>query len=205
MTFPEGFFDGMRFKVHGLPEGTDLMKEFPVLQNYKSFKVSMLVYNNADMVYDRGAVLRYIFYCYDLSLQWDVPDLKTKKKQAGKLAGLKTNFIEMLIDNSLPQVNAMILDFLKIQNNRIFTYRVTVDNLIAEYYDFLWAPIDTNADDEKKLKAVLLKAKLIEECEKLTAKIDEIDKELFGSVEEASEIEEIIPVSPQNLAGLEND
>lgn len=202
MTYPEGFFSNMRFKIHELPEDTDLFQEFPVLNNFKSFKVPFLLYENAELTYDRNEMLRYVFYCYDMSIEWDVPDVKTKKERAGKLAGITTNIIKMLVANKIPEVNYMIIDFLKIQNNRTFTWKVNTEEVIDEYYSLIRDPIDTTADDEKKLKAAEKKTKLLNDCKMLGKELDDIDKEFFGSVEEAAEIEQITPISPQDLSKL---
>lgn len=202
MIYPEGFFSNMRFKIHELPEDTDLFKEFPVLNNFTSFKVPYLHYKNAELTYDRNEMMRYVFYCYDISIEWDTPDLKTRKERAGKLAGLKTNFIQMLVENSLPEANAMILDFLKIQNNRRFTWKIAAEILMDEYYGLIFDPIDSKSDDEKKLKAANLKTKVLTDCKTMGKEIDELDKEFFGSTEEAAEIEQITPISPQDISKL---
>ena len=62
-NYPDEFFENMKFKVHGLVHGIDLMAEFPSLREHKEFQVPLLHWNETDRDYDRNMLLKYIFYC----------------------------------------------------------------------------------------------------------------------------------------------
>lgn len=189
--YPDEFFENMKFKIHGVAHVTDLMELFPSLRDHKEFNVSSLHWNEVDMDYDRNTLLRYIFYCYDESLIWEFPDMQSRKEFCLKLSGYTTkdkDIMERLINNELPQVNDMILVFFKIQNNRKHRWRLQAMDLLDQYDRIIMKPIDSMLDDDKVLRAANLKTTLMKDTWSFIKDLDEIDKEFFGSSEEAKVI-----------------
>lgn len=210
MKYPDGFFDQMKFPVEHLPVGTDLMKEFPMLQIREAFKVPYLFFDESEQDYDRNKLLRYVFYCYDQSIDWELvaPDIVDRKIAAFKLAGFQTKdniLTEQIVENVIVQVNDMIVEFLNMQNNRKFSQKILTLEVLTQYAQILMEQLDPRMDDDKRMKAILVKSKLLEDTATFGDKLDAMDIQFFGSTKEAAEIDIPEPISPQNLSSLEND
>lgn len=194
MKFPDEMFEGMKFPVHGLDKDTDLIEKFPELTRHDEFNKAYLQFSNANMSYDRNMLLRYIFYCYDVSIAWDLPDMKTRKEEAMKLAGYRIDstrrepIVEMLLSNEIIDVNEMIIAFFKIQNNRKHRWRMQALDLLDQYDRIIMEPIDPELDDDKRLKSAGLKTKLMDDTWKFGEELDVIEAKYFGSEDEAKVI-----------------
>lgn len=189
--YPEEFFENMKFRVHKLDQGVDLMEQFPSLLDYKEFNISHLHWNKATMTFDRDMLLKYIFYCYDESLRWEFPDMKTRKEFCLKLAGYRTkdeSIKELLVSNELKQVNEMILTFFKILNNRKHRRRIQALELLDQFDRIIMAKFDPDLEDDKLLKSAAIKTKLMDDTIKLDTILDAIEEGFFGSEKEAKEI-----------------
>lgn len=208
MNFEEGFFDKMRFPIHELKLDVDLVEKFPLLKQFPEFRIETMTVSTyeGDVIFkDPNQLIRYVLYCYDLNIAWDVPDFESRKKESAKLVGiLKGKQLDLMINNEISFLNDMIIAFFRIQNNRKYRWKIMGMDLLDQYQRIIMEPISGLLDDDKRLRAAELKSKLMKESKSIGEEIDVINKEFLGSEEEAGEIFEKSTkgISPQNLQEL---
>ena len=198
MQYTNSDFKNMKFPIFELPLDEDLLSKFNRLTSFSEFKEDIPNLDN-------NLVIRYIFFCYDHTIQWDTLDFKSRKKKAAELAGFKkfNRNVVLMLNNAIPEVNQMITAFFRIQNNRKFRRKIMALELLDQYHKIIMEPIRKKLDDDKRMRAANLKTKLMEDCETLDAMIDGIDVEFFGSTDEALAIEEnLIAISPENISKI---
>jgi hypothetical protein len=198
MLYTNADFKNMKFPIFELPLDQDLLVQFKRLQSFPAFKQAL---PNLDI----NLVMRYIFFCYDQSIQWDTLDFKTRKKKAIELAGFKKfdRNVVLMLNNAIPEVNQMIVAFFQIQNNRKLRRKIMALELLDQYHKIIMEPIRKKLDDDKRMRAANLKTKLMEDCETLDRMIDGIDDEYFGSSDEALKVtENLVAISPENISKM---
>ncbi len=175
-------FDVLRFNVVRIPHGKDLLydPEFGIreLRSLDSFQ-------NYDEG-DKNKIIRYILLMHDKKtpLRRDIADLQERKEQAAILAGfdLEKNEerLEEIFTLSDDRVADMIIEWMEFQGNRLV---VMIDTNEQMFFDFNRAALEKVSDvnnDKQKMDAVMVKAKLSEECEKIDARLEIFYEKLYG-------------------------
>lgn len=193
-------FQNIRFKVHEVPQGTELLIKFPELGACQEF---MNYFSG-----DRNYVIRYICYAYDpeSDLYKDFTDISKIKEAAADLAEFPRNektgkfeehvYMMMRMENSA--VNDMIIAFLKILNNHIWAQIQVNEQMFWEYARLLAEPV-TGAGSKDILQAADIKKKLREEIKTIATDLKDFYKQMFGDSDELKNIVKKKPVRPETM------
>lgn len=212
-------FQKLKYNIHSIPRGTDLLHKFAGLQGIKEFST----YGTPD----RNKVIRYIIYCYDPGSDFieREPNLQKRKEmcliEAGFERNKKDEFDPYLIDIMTLQSEAhrnMIFAYLEHINNRTWMMLVSTEEMFLEYQRLIMKPITlvpsktpSNNDDgevyyaELKEKDILvaadMKKKLREECNSMDSDIDRYYQKLFGDNEDLKDqFKQKKRVTPESIA-----
>lgn len=193
-------FQHLRFKVHEVPHGTELLLKFPELGDCEEFRN----YTNGD----RNYVIRYIGYAYDpgSDLYKDYTDIFKIKEAAAALAEFPRNektgkfeekvYQMMRMENSA--INDMIIAFLKIINNHIWAQIQVNEQMFWEYARLLAEPV-TGEGSKDILQAADIKKKLREEIKTIALDLEGFYKQMFGDNEDLKNIVKKKPVRPETM------
>jgi len=189
-------FSRLTFQIFELDPRVQLTKEFPRLGTVQVFAKST-------GRIESNLLLRYVIFCYDrYSPLREIEDLPLRKETALHLAGITepSPGVEALLDNKLPIVCDMIIEYCRLQNSRVFQMKVVALEALYEYQRLIIDPIDRDLDDDKKMRAANLKTKLIEDCDVIHSKIKKYNEELYGSDDDAVEVEQFVRISPETIS-----
>ena len=170
MEFHKEEFENMTFDVYNI-KGKDILKELPKLSRIEIFPKVISSYKEHG-----AAIVKYICYMYDSGspMKRHFPELTQRKKECALLSGLaKAPELERaMLDMSSVFFLQAIDDFLKFQNNRIWSMIVSNEEVFYEYQSKLL--IKTEEDRDKDLlQALQIKSKIMTD-------MDEINKRLEG-------------------------
>jgi hypothetical protein len=189
-------FQKLKFKVHDVPQGTDLLHKFPELGAIKEFRD----YKEAD----RNHIIRYIIYAYDPEsdfIENFKEDILQRKEASLIEAGFNRNkkdefdiYLKDIMDLKNDKVTDMIFAFLRNLNIKIWMMIISTEEMFLEYQRLIMRPItfDEVKDPETKeitfkekekdiLAAADMKKKLREECNAMYQDLKKYYKEFFGS------------------------
>ena len=200
MIQEENKFLNLRFKVHQVPQGTELLIKFPELGANKEFSS----YSDGD----RNFIIRYIMYAYDpkSDLIELFPDNLSQRKEAALIeAGIQRNKkdefdqkYQDIMELKNEKATDMIFAFLRILDNKTWMMIVSTEEMFLEYQRLIMRPISSTqgkeSDDsfykEKEkdiLSAADIKKKLREECNSMYSDLKKYYKDLFGDNKDLEE------------------
>lgn len=168
-------FDKMIFNPFGIKR--PLKKAFPKIKMFKSFEV-------AD-----DKMIAYVLYMYDQNspLKEQFPDLKIRKEQAAILCGYKLgNDSELLQDLfffASSKLVEMVDEFLRKQNNRIWSMIVSNEQTFFEYQTKLLSPVEGDRDKDI-LQALQIKSKIMDDLNTINDRLDSYYMKLYGEDQE---------------------
>jgi hypothetical protein len=186
-------FSKMMFDVSAVPQGQDLCNRFQKLGQIKEFQS----YPHPD----RNRVIRYVVMMYDVKspLRDTYPDLQLRKEAALDLAGFDKNAkgdykdekVHLIMDMKDEEVNALIFEYLKLQNSRTWMMIVSTEEMFLEYQKLIMEPIKKKDGEKEKdiLAAADIKKKLREECNAMDSDLERFYKKLSG---DDLQVEEVI-------------
>ena len=193
-------FQNLRFKVHEVPQKTELLIKFPELGACEEFRN----YTGGD----RNYVIRYISYAYDpgSDLYNDFTDIFRIKEAAADLAEFQRNpktgkfdesvYAMMRMENTA--INDMIFSFLKIINNHTWAQIQVNEQMFWEYARLLSEPV-TGEGSKDILQAADIKKKLREEIKTIATDLDVFYKQMFGDNEDLKNIVKKKPIRPETM------
>jgi len=193
----KGDFDKLKFNVFDVKEGTDLNNHFRLDKLIPSFA------NYADA--DRNRVIRYIIYMYDSKspLAKYFTDITRRKEESASLAGFdlvkNKSRLELLFDLEEDLVGRMVVDFLRYQNNRLWSMIISNEQAFYEFTKTLLTLVRSEKGDKDKLQAVQVKTKLMEDLDAVNDRLNKYYDQLYGD----SVIREIasgMGVTPEEIA-----
>jgi|TARA_R110002049_G_scaffold3993_6_gene28987 hypothetical protein len=160
------------FKVKG-----SLHKKYPKMKMFSSFQ-------SAD-----DKMIAYVLYVYDQNtpMKEQFPDLKIRKEQSAILAGfdlVKDN--EKLHDMFFflsDQLKDMVDEFLRKQNNRIWSMIVSNEQTFFEYQKKLLSPVEGDRDKDI-LQALQIKSKIMDDLNTINDRLDAYYQKLYGEDQE---------------------
>lgn len=160
------------FKVKG-----SLKKKYPKMKMFSSFQ-------SAD-----DQMITYVLYMYDQNtpMKEQFPDLKIRKEQAAVLSGynlVKDNEIlhDMFFFQS-SKVVEMVDEFLRKQNNRIWSMIVSNEQTFFEYQKKLLSPVEGDRDKDI-LQALQIKSKIMDDLNTINDRLDSYYMKLYGEDQE---------------------
>lgn len=160
------------FKVKG-----SLKKKYPKMKMFSSFKSA------------EDQMIAYVLYMYDQNtpMKEQFPDLKIRKEQAAILSGfdlVKDN--EKLHDIFFFQSSKlvdMVDEFLRKQNNRIWSMIVSNEQTFFEYQTKLLSPVEGDRDKDI-LQALQIKSKIMDDLNTINDRLDSYYMKLYGEDQE---------------------
>lgn len=123
-NFKKSDFEAMLCNPFALPDGTDMIKQFPVLESIESFKKSKY-----PPKVDRNKVIKFILLFYDRFSPAEIISDYIKKKlwcalSAGFVSNRKTGLFDKPVDDILKgmdlQANKMIIDYLRETGSNLY-------------------------------------------------------------------------------------
>lgn len=160
------------FKVKG-----PLKKAFPKMKMFKSFEL-------AD-----DQMIAYVLYMYDQNtpLKEQFPDLKIRKEQAAILSGYSLTkddkFLHDLFFFISEKLVQMVDEFLRKQNNRIWSMIVSNEQTFFEYQTKLLSPVEGDRDKDI-LQALQIKSKIMDDLNTINDRLDSYYMKLYGEDQE---------------------
>lgn len=195
--FDKAEFKKLRFNVYSAKG--DVMSAFPRLGNIQSFK---------DYIEpDRNRIIKYIVYMYDKEspLVKRFQKIEDRQRESAILAGFDTqkkkDHLALIYANENESVNAMVCDFIVEINSRKWAMIISNEATFYEFQRALLTPIDrASANNEKAgMDAIMVKSKMMEECNLIDLRLDKYYEELFGS-KEVIEYGKRKRISPESVA-----
>lgn len=170
MDFHKEEFENMTFNVYGT-KSKDILKELPKLTRIEILSKVASSYKEHG-----SSIIKYICYMYDSGspMKKHFPELEQRKKECSLLSGLaKAPELEAAMINMSSTFFLQAIDeFLKFQNNRIWSMIVSNEEVFYEYQSKLL--IKTEEDRDKDLlQALQIKSKIMTD-------MDDINKRLEG-------------------------
>ncbi|MAN63468.1 MAG: hypothetical protein CMI60_16155 [Parvibaculum sp.] len=160
------------FSVKGL-----IKKKYPKIKMFKTFEKSS------------DSLIKYVLYMYDQNtpLKEQFPELKTRKEAAAVLSGFdlikddqKLNDMFFFLSDQL--VN-MVDEFLRKQNNRIWSMIVSNEQTFFEYQTKLLSPVEGDRDKDI-LQALQIKSKIMDDLNTINERLDSYYMKLYGEDQE---------------------
>jgi hypothetical protein len=160
------------FKVKG-----SLLKKFPKMKMFSSFQTA------------EDQMIAYVLYMYDQNtpMKEQFPDLKIRKEQSAILSGydlVKDNekLHDMFFFKST-KVIEMVDEFLRKQNNRIWSMIVSNEQTFFEYQTKLLSPVEGEKDKDI-LQALQIKSKIMDDLNTINDRLDSYYMKLYGEDQE---------------------
>lgn len=154
-----------------------LKKVFPKMKMFKSFEF-------AD-----DQMIAYVLYMYDQNtpLKEQFPDLKIRKEQAANLSGYSLSrddkFLHDLFFFVSERLVQMVDEFLRKQNNRIWSMIVSNEQTFFEYQTKLLSPVEGDRDKDI-LQALQIKSKIMDDLNTINDRLDSYYMKLYGEDQE---------------------
>jgi hypothetical protein len=217
-------FNRLHLKVHDLPMETDLLAHFSdeVSEDLPAF----LDYAEKSKRDDVNHVIRYIVYMFDKNspMVHYFNDINRRMTECAKLAGFKamddTSKLYDLTFGQYAEIEGwetpdggddpepvygppiypmadMVTDYCCVTQPNKWTMVMTRQHLFREYTRDLLLPITHFKDQKQKLDALMVKAKLREEQEKIEGTLDSLYGEIFGEAFEAIEVAKVRATTPE--------
>lgn len=147
--FLEEDYSGMMCDIHKYdPLKTDYLEIFPVLRMYPEFKVDL-----GDN-FNKSQVLSYIILVYDRFSPYrrkysDLGQRKFEALKASKYNDKKGQFgkwVDFMVSGGVPEVNAMIVAYVRAANSTKYAKLVTAESLFYSY-------LKSSLEGDTKLKS----------------------------------------------------
>ena len=196
MEFEKEEFDGLMLPVHTIPMNIDILSKFPELKKYHDF---------TEYIDEKNKIIRYIAYLYDKKTPLvRIDNVASRKAEAAKLAGFEIKDgqypenVEQMIHCKNPIVNAMIIRYLRLNNNHKFAMLSTTTELL---YRNLQGQL--NNDDAYTFKdAQAMEKEISRLAEDLTR--GDTNSNLMSDLYQMIDLEEL-GLSPEDIAARVRD
>lgn len=163
---------------------------------------------------NRDKVFRYMNLLYSSGsklINTHRHNLGARKEEAAILAGfdLKKKTIKEKVQNDLfevrnPNILKMIMRFLILQKNPLWSSIVTTEQCFSEYQEIIMDALSRD-DEKKRTDAAKNKAFLMTECDKMLVRLKSSYKELFGDDDDlqlAYKNTDLMLTSPEEIATI---
>jgi len=160
------------FNIKGL-----IKKKHPKLKMFSSF-------NDAS-----ESLIKYVLYMYDANtpLKEQFPDLKIRKEQAAILSGFDLDkdkdYLSQIFFFLDSKIIEMADEFLRKQNNRVWSMIVSNEQTFFEYQTKLLRPVDGDRDKDI-LQALQIKSKIMDDLNTINDRLDSYYMKLYGEDQE---------------------
>lgn len=163
-----------------------------------------LSYNGDSKRTDIDKLIRYVMALYDKKspLIKQITNLDQRKKEAALVAGydLKFDDVEALFDFTDPELQLLALEFLKEQNDMYWTMIVSNEQTFWEFQKALNQRIANTKDDKQWMDALNVKSKIMDECDRITERVETYYQKVFGDGEAQAKAKQTRGFSPEAIA-----
>lgn len=185
-TGRESLTKAMQFDIDKVPEGQDMLHSFPMLGELKSFKAYPGTLRGE---LSRDMVVKYVvlMYSVDTILNQRPPlEVSAKKMKSATIAGFQRgkngDFSKQVVDKLFrlksDYVVDMILEFLKLQNNAVWTIICANEQMFYENIRILFDAVEDDKDKDV-ITAVKNKNFIRGYCDDIVEGLDNRYKEFF--------------------------
>ena len=130
-------------------------------------------------------MIKYVLYMYDQNtpLKEQFPDLKVRKEQAAILSGYDlaedSELLQQMFFFLSEKLIIMVDEFLRKQNNRIWSMIVSNEQTFFEYQTKLLSPVEGDRDKDI-LQALQIKSKIMDDLNTINDRLDSYYMKLYG-------------------------
>ena len=189
-------FDSMHFKVHGVKN----IEDVPNIKNLKGFAQIIKSYKEK-----ASAIVKYICYMYDQSspMKKHYPELNQRKKECSNLSGLaKNENIESVMMSMDSELFVLSIDeFLKYQNNRVWSMIVSNEEVFYEYQSKLLIKTEEERDKDL-LQALQIKSKIMNDMDEINKRLEAYYDKLYQGDQELAAKVVVKNITPEDIADL---
>lgn len=127
--------------------------------------------------------IKYVLFLYDANtpLKEHYPDLKIRKEQAALMSGFKLEdeLLQSIFFFTDSKILVMVDEFLKKQNNRVWSMIVSNEQTFFEYQTKLLRPVDGDKDKDI-LQALQIKSKIMDDLNTINDRLESYYMKLYG-------------------------
>jgi len=192
----ESDFDYLMFKVHLMPDKADPLEFFPKLKMFPEFKAKV------DGI-KAPTLIKYIALTYDLNSPFlKETNVARRKVEVGRYMNLQVTgegkfipVIESMMKCEIPEINKMIVRYVRLQNNHKYSLLVALDE---NFYKRLEKTMDDVDEKAQEIKATTDMANTIQQLASDLFNKDNSPKlsdDMFRFIEE-----EKLELSPEFIA-----
>lgn len=151
--------------------------------------------------------IRYITFLYDVTspLIKKYPNFEERKRAAMDYSiegEVSESWMEDVLNNRDDRVLEMIIDFLKIQDDKLWSSIVTNEELFLEYTKTLFKPIEMISSDKDLIQATTIKEKIREAQAKVRMELKVLYEEFYNGDKKLEESVKGKKFSPEYLAKM---
>lgn len=155
---------------------------------------------------DLDKLIRFIMVLYDKKspLIKQLTNISQRKNEAAIVAGYSlttdADTLKGLFEFTDFELQMLAIEFLKDQNDMYWSMIVSNEQTFWEYQKALNASIVSFKDDKQKMDALNVKSKLMDECDKITERVDGYYLKVFGDSEAQSKAKQVRSFTPESVA-----
>jgi hypothetical protein len=185
----------LKYNVFAAPKTKPLLESLPELNKFESFTTPLRA--------DLDKLIKFVVIMYDKKSPFTkvFQDVDLRKKECAAYAGYDLekdkDILTGIFNFTDPEFAAMVIEFLKDQNSRVWSMIVSNEQTFYEFQKVLLTEVLATTDRDR-LTAVAIKSKLMEESSNTSERIDKYYQMLFGSGEVAEHLN--IDYSPEGQA-----
>jgi hypothetical protein len=184
-----------------------------VLENLKDLRpyAVLLSHEGDNKRADLDKLVRFIMVMYDKKspIIRLITNIDQRKKEAAIVAGYDLKHdapaLEDLFSFADKDLQILALQFLKDQNDMYWSMIVSNEQTFWEFQKALNQSINNYKDDKQKMDALNVKSKLMEECDKITERVETYYHKVFGDGDAQVKAKQLRGFSPEAIANRKRD
>lgn len=194
---PAKDFRDLKYNVFGV--SSDILGKIKELQEY-------VILLDGKSRPDMDKLIRYTMALYDKKspIVKILTNIAQRKTEAALAAGYDLNkdreVLEKLFDFADPELQLIAIQFLKDQNDMYWSMIVSNEQTFFEYQKALLSEVVKFKDDKQKMDALNIKSKLMDECDKITTRVEAYYQKVFGEGEAQAKAKQLRSFSPESIA-----
>lgn len=160
------------------------------------------VIRNKNKREDFNGIVLYIIFMFDKRSSFNSKFLDVEKKRIAAIheAQLSDSLTSNVLLNDNEEIIAMIVDFLKYQNSKLWTEICVYESLFFEYANLLFKGINESRDKDL-VSATNAKAKIREEFSSVRVQLDKLYEKFYNGDKVLEEkATEVVRFSPESVA-----
>jgi hypothetical protein len=184
------------FDTNNILNNIKEMREYAVLLSLHGDK------NRVDM----DKLIRYTMALYDKKspLIKQLTNIGQRKTEAALVAGYDARYekeiLDALYDFTDHELKLLAIQFLKDQNDMYWSMIVSNEQTFFEYQKALLSEVVNFKDDKQKMDALNIKSKLMDECDKITMRVESYYQKVFGEGDAQIKAKQMRSYSPESIA-----